>query len=72
MPNPDYDIGFRDGVMFITKHIRLAADAIEQNQRQGFRDANGKTINAISRPGSPHLARRYRELADTLEHLVTQ
>jgi hypothetical protein len=72
LPSSDYDTGFRDGVMFVTKHIRLAASAVETPQRQDYQNASGKTIRAISRLGSPHLARKYRELADTLENLVTQ
>jgi hypothetical protein len=71
MTDPDYDQGFRDGVKFVTKHIRLAADQVEKTTRQTF-EAKGKTYHAIARLGQPIYAAKLRELAAELERIVTQ
>lgn len=68
-----HDQGFRDGVRFVARHLRVAAERIEKPIRDTFASrTSGHEVQAISRSGQPHLARKYRELADELERLITQ
>lgn len=66
-----HDMGFRDGIKFVAKHLRVAAERVEVPQRGTFQKGETR-IEAITRSGQPHLARKYRDLADELERLITQ
>lgn len=66
-----HDQGFRDGLKFVAKQLYVAAERVEKPQRSTF-EKDGKHIEAIAHVGQPHLARKYRELADELLRLVTQ
>lgn len=69
----EYEHGFRDGIIFVAKTLRIAAERVERPTYDTFthRDS-GREFKAISKAGQPHLAKKYRELADELEHMVTQ
>jgi len=66
-----HDQGFRDGVKFVAKHLYVAAERIEKPTYGTFQK-DDHTVQAITRTGQPHLAKKYRELADELIRLVTQ
>jgi hypothetical protein len=66
-----HDQGFRDGIKFVAHHLIVAAERVETPVRGTF-EKDGKQIEAIVRSGQPHLARKYRELANELLRLVTQ
>lgn len=65
------DQGFREGIHFVARHLRVAAERIEKPTYSTFHK-DDHTVQAISRVGQPHLAKKYRELADELERLITQ
>lgn len=62
----NYERGFRDGVAFVTRHLRTAADRVEQ-PRRGTVEKDGKMFDVVLDNGQPRMARRLRELADELD-----
>lgn len=68
-----HDQGFRDGIKFIAKQLRHAADQVARPQYSHFqRSSDGKQIEAISRQGSPAYAKKLNELADEIERIANQ
>lgn len=67
-----HDQGFRDGLKFVAKQLYVAAERIEKPKHDTFKKGDGIEVQAIARVGQPHLARKYRELADELLRLITQ
>lgn len=64
----DYDKGFRDGIAFVSRHLRIAAERAER-VRRGTVEKDGKTYDVVLDNGQPRMARRLRELADELQKM---
>jgi hypothetical protein len=70
--DPHYDQGFYDAIKFVSQHLRVAADRVEQPTHQTVEGKDHKTYTAIKLQGRPFYATKLRELADELERLITQ
>jgi hypothetical protein len=65
-------LGFEAGVKTVAAHLRIAADRIEQPQRDNIpytRNDEKHSVNAIVKSGQPRFALKLRQLADEIEQI---
>jgi hypothetical protein len=70
-PMTAYNTAFRDGVLWVARQLRAAADKVEPPTR-GIIERDSKTFNVIVTSGQPHFARKLREVASELESALSQ
>jgi hypothetical protein len=68
----DYERGFADALLWMSKLFRGCAEMVETPIYNDFESREGRKFRAIERTGQPHYAAKLRELATLLEHSVTR
>jgi hypothetical protein len=71
MSQDDYDRGFADALLWMSKLFRGCAEMVETPIYNDFENKEtGRSFRAIEHTGQPHYAAKLREIATLLEHSV--